>query len=482
MGTKAFDFLSESFLFDDERIRDRFAGVPEAEILKELRRYREFCLSSKAELEQEALSNSSNLKLFSGVRRVDPVLLKQSAFYVEQHILYDPLFELTSWRPPREDRARSSYASLLGGPGPDPSFDKDKLAETAAYLKGLTPMVAADYVKILPTSYFFEPPERFPLKYSENGFADAVPQSLRQFFHKNAVVESTKRVGDAIIIDGSFELGRGIYVRFEDHGVEDAKGYLYVERQVMTAESSGRTMVVSMHSTPWPLERKKFDDWVYQSINQTAGHLYRRVVLENTFAARFGASYFSDSPFVFRLLEQLVPVEDTVRTNTANALMNMELPFLDGVDVETLMKVRREDGEAFQSFRLELDKQLRDLRLVEDPETLRVKTENAMHELSEVQVHQINQKVSYLKKRIFAEAALTAGGLLGAVQSGGYTLPLALLAAFQGYKSFAEYQRQKRENPAFFLWKVLRGSQRTSPPAPKGQRRPRGRRVYPGRS
>jgi hypothetical protein len=90
--------------------------------------------------------------------------------------------------------------------------------------------------------------------------------------------------------------------------------------------------------------------------------------------------------------------------------------------------------------------------------------------------------VTYLKKRIFAEAAIAAGGLLTAVQSGGYTLPLALLAAFQGYKSFAEYQRQKRENPAFFLWKVLRGSRRTIPSAPQGQRRPRGRRNYLGRS
>jgi hypothetical protein len=69
-----------------------------------------------------------------------------------------------------------------------------------------------------------------------------------------------------------------------------------------------------------------------------------------------------------------------------------------------------------------------------------------------------------------------------AVQSGTYILPLAILAAFQGYKSFTEYQRQKREKPAFFLWKVLRGSHRASPPGPKGQRRLRGRRIYPGRS
>jgi hypothetical protein len=458
MGSKVFDFLSDSFLFDDARIRDQFASTPEDEILKELRRYREFCLSAAAELEQEASSNPSSLKLFSGGKNLNPRLLKQSAFYVEQHILYDPLFELTSWRPPHKDKVRSAYKAFLGGRLPDSSFDKEKLAKTVARLKGLTPMVAANYVKLLPTSYFFEPPEKFPLKYSDNGFADAVPQSLLKFFHKNAVVESMKTVDGAIIIDGSFELGRGIHVRFKDHGMEDARGYQLVEQQVMSGKPGGRTIKVSMYMPPWPPARKEFDDWVYQSINQTAGHLYRRLVLESTFAVRVGASYLSDSPFAFRLLEQVVPVKDTIKMNTTNALMSVELPFLDEVDVETLMKVRQEEGEAFQSFRLELDKHLRELRLIEDPEALRVKTENVLHELSEVQVHQINQKVVYLKKRIFVEAAVAAGSLLGAVQSGGFTLPVALLAAFQGYKSFAEYQRQKRENPAFFLWKVLKGA------------------------
>lgn len=457
MGSKVFDFLSESLLFDDTRISDQFAGTPEDEILKEIRRYREFCLTSAAELEREASSNTSNLKLFSGVRVVDPRLLKQSAFYVEQHILYDPLFELTSWKPPHEDKVRSAYGAFLGGHEASTAFDKPRLAKVVAYLKALTPMVAADYVKLLPTSYFFEPPEQFPLKYSENGFADAVPESLLKFFHENAVVESIKMEGGAMIIDGSFELGRGVHVRFKGHGGEDARGYWLAQQEILPGEPGDRAMRVRTYLPPWPPEQEEFDNWVFQSINQTAGPLYRRLVLENTFAVRFGASYLSNSPFVFRLLEQVVPVEDTIQANTANALMRVNLPFLDGADAETLMKVRREDGEAFQSFRLELDKQLRDLRLIEDPETLRVRTENVLHELGEVQAHQINQKVAYLKKRIFAEVAVAAGSLMGAVQSGGLTLPVALLAAFQGYKSFAEYQRQKKENPAFFLWKVLKG-------------------------
>jgi hypothetical protein len=75
-----------------------------------------------------------------------------------------------------------------------------------------------------------------------------------------------------------------------------------------------------------------------------------------------------------------------------------------------------------------------------------------------VQVRQIDQKLASLKKKMLSEAAGTAVGLVGAIQSSGLTLPISLLAAFQGYKSLTEYQTQKKENPAFFLWKVLKRS------------------------
>jgi len=138
----------------------------------------------------------------------------------------------------------------------------------------------------------------------------------------------------------------------------------------------------------------------------------------------------------------------------------MNLPFIDGIDIETLMKIRSEDGDAFENFRLEFDKQLRDLRLVSDPSALKTKTENALHELTEVQVHAIDQKIASLKKKLFAEAAIVAASLCGAIQSGGMTLPVALIAALQGYKAFTEYRRQQTENPAFFLWRVLKSSRK----------------------
>jgi hypothetical protein len=450
MGSKVYDFLSESFLFDDSLISEQFSGVTEAEILHELIRYREFCLSAAAELEQEVSSNTSNLKLFSGIRHVTTQLLMQSAFYVEQHILYDPLFELT-WDLGGTKPNLGAFFGLKKSP-----FSKKSLTGIIKYLKALTPMVAADYVKLLPTRYFLEPSEQIPFRHSETGFADILPEPLMKLFWDNAIVETIKIKDGKMTVEGGLELGRGIHVRFKDHGFEDARPYLLPQEHVLSVDHERRTAEVVWIMPDTPPDPAKFDRWVFQSTNQTAEHLYKRIVLENTYAVRFGASYLSNSPFVFNLLEQIVPIEDSVQTNTANALMNMELPFLDEVNVETLMRVRQEEGEAFQSFRLELDRQLRELRLVKDPEVLKIKTENAMHELSEVQVNQINQKLTFLKKQFLTEAAIAAGTLLGAVQSGGTILPVALLAALQSYKSLTEYQRQKKENPAFFLWKVLK--------------------------
>jgi len=457
MGSRTFDFLTDSFLLDESLIRQGFRDISDDEIVGELKRYREFCLSVATELEAEILTGpKSNLRLFSGVKDVGLDLLKQTAFYVHQHILYDPLFELTHQMNPEERKAQSAFNSCFGFS--QPPLNKKRLASVAAYLLALRPMVAADYVKLMPTSYSFEPPKEIPLTYSETGFQERVPEALRQFFHERAIVESVKDVDGAKIIYPKLEIGRGIYIRFEDHDLSEGYGYILVPIESVGGEDANLELLLGKPTAP--PEREEFEAWVFQSINQSAGRIYSRVLVENIFAKRFNASYLSASPLVFELLEQAIPLKDDISVNTTNAFLNMELPFIENVDVETLMRVRTDEGEAFENFRVALDKQLRDLRLESDPGKLKIKTENAMHELMDVQVRQIDQKLASLKKSMLAEAAVTAAGLVGAIQSSGLTLPIALLAALKGYKSLTEYKTQKKENPVFFLWKILKQSKR----------------------
>jgi len=144
----------------------------------------------------------------------------------------------------------------------------------------------------------------------------------------------------------------------------------------------------------------------------------------------------------------------------ANTFLNLELPFLDDVDAATLMKVRTEDGEAFQNFRLELEKQFRDLSLIADPEQLRIKAANALHELSCYQLNQVQQKIDQLKRRLLSDAAIGLGGLVGSFQNKGLGIAAIAVALLQGYKTIDEYWNQRRQNPAYFLWKVLKDSRK----------------------
>ena len=369
-------------------------------------------------------------------------------------MLYDPLFELTCKSDP-DASANDAFATAFGLP-PAPRLERDELASVVKYLKALRPMIAANYVKLLPTSYFFEAPKELPFTTSKTGFSERVPDVLQNFFRDNAIVESVKDRDGEMIIDGSLELGRTISVRFRDHKDSSGMGFKLLKQEVHSVDREKRVADLSFFEPPYPPERDEFDRWVFQSTNQAAGHLYQRILLENLFAARFNCSYLSNSPFVFKLLEQIVPINKGIQSNTTNTLLNFELPFLDRVDIETLMQVRTEEGEAFQSFRLELEKQIRELRTVDDPEVLKIKIENVIHELSEVQVAQINRNLSHLRKKMLAEATLLVGSLAGAIQTSGFTVPIAVLAGLQGYKSVVEYRKQHRENPAFFLWKVLK--------------------------
>lgn len=62
MGSKPFNFLTESFLFDGSLIRDQFRSIPDSEMITELRNYKEFCIANRGDIATEIQRDRSNLK------------------------------------------------------------------------------------------------------------------------------------------------------------------------------------------------------------------------------------------------------------------------------------------------------------------------------------------------------------------------------------------------------------------------------------
>src|ERR1044072_8224987 len=139
MGSRTFDFLTESFLFYDSLIRDQFRDIPESEIVAELKRYRQFCLSVAPEIEAEILSSPiSSLRLFSGIKHVGVDLLKQATFYVHQHILYDPLFRIDARN---ESGGETNYTCIQQFPWVFQTYSQHKKASESGRL---SPCIASD--------------------------------------------------------------------------------------------------------------------------------------------------------------------------------------------------------------------------------------------------------------------------------------------------------------------------------------------------
>jgi hypothetical protein len=211
-----------------------------------------------------------------------------------------------------------------------------------------------------------------------------------------------------------------------------------------------------MSLAEYPMDKKEWDIWAFQSVSRSAKAVVDKIYYENLVASNLKATYLTDNLFTSTLLTKNLSVKETVETASATQFMNMELPFLDKVDIDKLMTIRNFEADTFTNFRTELEKQFRELRTVSDPKEIKLRHENIIHELGNVQVKKIDQKLKSLKRKGFVDGALLLGGLAGTIQTAGWSLLASALATVSGYKSYQEYKDSLLENPSYLLWKVIK--------------------------
>lgn len=146
--------------------------------------------------------------------------------------------------------------------------------------------------------------------------------------------------------------------------------------------------------------------------------------------------------------------QSSIIENTLNCTLQMDVPFLDKVSSVDLMSIRNDDGDSFNSFRVELEKGLRQARNESDPSRIRNIIEDTQHELFEVQTSKITPQVKNLKKMHSLDLSIITAGLGLSVVTNGFSLLATMLAAAHGYKSYTDYRSKITSNPCHFLWRV----------------------------
>ncbi|WP_251968926.1 hypothetical protein [Salinibacter ruber] len=455
MGSPIYDFLTESFLFNEENIENRFSRFSNDVLRKELDSYREHALENAP---APSDLGTVDYRVASGTNLVPIDTLTQGAFYVEEVITNDPVFNLTH-RPDPVDRATSQ---TLGFEREADAVDRDRLTSAVRYLKKITPMVAADYVIPLPISYIFEPPSEKPIYAPEDRHAGLLPEDLRDWFWERAQVTSLKKDERGWIDEGNLEISRGIRVDFE--GCNFDKSFIYHLQEIVPVEvdeesGKARVRVTIPESLP---DKDYFIAWVEQSVNASSYKVLQKIQTEAALAYDCGASYLAPDSFSFSLLQQTVGAEENIPTHTANTVMSFDLPLIQNASIETIMSIRQEEGEAFQSFRTELESLFKELRTIEDESELQKEAENKIHEIKEVEVRNVEQEINSIKRKLPFEATVTALSLASGFVTGGISTVAAIAALTSGAKAGHTLQKHRSEalkHPAYFLWKVQKASQ-----------------------
>lgn len=449
MGSIIYNHLNESLLLDKSLIAAQFHGVSDAALQLALKQYRDFCLANFDELLAEVSPEAGKLRIFAG-EKTDDRVLRQGAFYLDAVILPDPLFELTE----QNNELTSAYSKAFKLPT-QKSLDRKELVEAAKKLLSYRPLVANGYVHFFPTSLENEAPDEIPFYAPSDGFESILQPHLLSLYKEAADVRSVTPSPQGLLVLKNLKLGRMISVDFDGKESGRSFGFNLAQQEVVSWDKETGLARFAVHMPDTPPSDEVFNSWVSQSINSAAGMHFKMLSRDIRWSARFGSQYMTRSKFSASVLDSTEGIAlSDIQSSTSSGLLNLSLPIFDSVSMGRLMEVRR-DEEAFHRFRLQLEKHFRELRMEADPVKRYQKTENAMHELMEIQLTEVDSAIRRLKRKGVLTGVGAIATLAAATATSGVSLIATMYAAYAGYKTFEEYRIAAKESPAYFMWRVL---------------------------
>lgn len=449
MGSITYDFLADSLFLNANALKSNFADETDARLEKELIDYRQFCIDNLDQLTKEITEKTTPLSVFSSSEETPISILKQTALYLDQYVVADPIFRLTNLKS-AGSKAMAQHLGFKDG------LSRESLRKGANYLKEIVPMVAGNFVKVFPVSYHFEKPKELPINLPIDYYNDILPREILDFFHKHARVSAMTPIGDsgyAIMDNQVLEPCRAITIDFEQSFRQRGLLYFLMEMKVLSFDEKTSQATFTQYLPLEPPEEEHFKVWVRQSINTSSKNYFDEIFGNIFISSKLNSNYICDNSFANELISKNFNPIDSIQSFTANQMLNIDLPFLENIGTDKLMAIREFDADIFTNFRLELEKQFRELRTITDPNQIKLKTENIFHELNDVQGRKIKLKMDHLKNQMFVNAVLAVGGLAGSISTGGVSLLSTAVALGRGYKDFKDYQEKVKENPAYFLWK-----------------------------
>ncbi len=450
MANTAFDFLTNSFLFDEKYIDNEYRSMSEKELIFELNQYHDHIEQNFDKIIIEVQNNKEmNVSLEAINDLPDEQLLKQLALYLDKVIISDPIFEIAL----QCDNSQMLIGKLMNI-DMKKEIDRRGLANAVKYMKWSTPLVVIQFIKYVPIALLHEAPKELPILYSKDGFSTELSKELYHFFYDKV------KVSNVNIADGKMrycpgeklKLGTTIAINFDDEHIR--QGHIYQFMEIKTKnfdEKTGRFEMLQY--IPDTISESSFRSWVNQSINQAAIREFKKTFNEVMFAEKMKCMFLANTQFTADLLQKSI-AKKSVETDLVNLSMRLELPVVNNMSLHDLVSIRYDDGEAFHNFRNALNSKLIDLRGINDKDILSNELERISYEINTTNVEEIKKEYRKIVRTLGVDAVLLTGSLVTSYFTGGLTMIGAAGAIAKGSADYVKYLNEVKENNGYFIWKL----------------------------
>jgi len=453
MAHTLYEFLRDSVLAHPEHVADGFTRLSDDELGKELLAYREHVHRGWPALMAELREAGALRTYFDHFEEETPSeeRIRRAALYFDLLVLPDPLYAAA--KPPNS--LQGAYDDLMGmrrlqWP------DRESVVQAIRYLVLVRPLVAGKVAKVIPVSKLYERGDKIPMLYSETGFYELVPPQLLQVFRRWSEVWPLRQVENGWISGGDIpnDPCRAISVQFRRHTC--GMIYTLMERELISMdEATGKAQFFDSMPDK-PPSQEQFDRWVDESINRSAWVALERISAGVRVASEAGAFISTTSPLVDEVLQAAAPQADrSIAAETSSVAMQLSLPVLDDLSLETLVRLREDHGESFASYRTTVTRGLR-RAAGGDPGEVGASLRELQHELMECQLPEVEREVARLRRSLFQDVAIAAAGVALTVPTSGWSLAATFAAGAKLAKTLASQNDSLSRMPAHFLWEAGR--------------------------
>jgi len=472
--TTVFECL-ESFALNhsgQSRIAERVADWSDGEFQQFFSSYSES--AAKQTLVKSAVPGFTDVFPDACLQSLSLETIKQLSLYANRIYIHDPILELS------QEYERLDYNPTIVMATPDRAKRledfKVSFSRRLADFAMIQPLVDAGVVHVTPTQLVT--PIRDPAAlyadtfYSPDGQLQAdgavvepelrLPPAFSEYVNKHLVVMNAmlKKDGRLLIVADELKMSEMIAVMFDDQC--DPMCYVLGSVSMDDGGNSDESINVSMRMNvqdPQPVDENTFRNWVRGECQKYVKTRLNQLSRDLHLAGLAGARFLTSTPSNRDLLS--LSLEEPDNKDVVSALLNMELPYLNGATVAEIAKARSNEA-AFHEFRVALEAALKEIDQLDENQFRRAVNEIGA-DLLHAKTANIESRLKTLQRNVFLDATLALGSLCATIVASGSTLLTAAFltmaaTATLAYKKEKEKQDEIRRLPSYFYWEATKGS------------------------